>query len=235
MVGSCASAMCFVKCLALISYNPSKEDTHFRFPPYLLQKQQSGETVLFIMQVNTKTKGTAIDIAKNLIDWAPEIFCDWSAAMLGHLEVVCLLSAHVDLSLWICSFILLALDLLLLTTNLLRNLEFLSKLSLLIAVCSVEVAWPTIWSSGGAGWVISDFGLPKPWTEDVLDWRLCAILPRKITWKSRLEFTSCPVIGENRQLVTDEPVEFEDQSVEVQDCRRITDHFTGIYGIYTSN
>ena len=33
------------------------------------------------------------------------------------------------------------------------------------------------------------------------------------------------MIGENRQLVTDEPV-------EVQDYRKITDHFRGIYRIY---
>ena len=33
------------------------------------------------------------------------------------------------------------------------------------------------------------------------------------------------MIGENRQLVTDEPVEFEKQPVEVQDCRKLTDHF----------
>ena len=33
-------------------------------------------------------------------------------------------------------------------------------------------------------------------------------------------------------LVTDEPVEFEKYPVEVQDCRKITDHFRGIYGIY---
>jgi hypothetical protein len=33
------------------------------------------------------------------------------------------------------------------------------------------------------------------------------------------------MIGENRQLVADEPV-------EVGDCRRITDHFRGIYRIY---
>jgi hypothetical protein len=33
------------------------------------------------------------------------------------------------------------------------------------------------------------------------------------------------MIGENRQLATDEPV-------EVQGFRRITDHFRGIYGIY---
>ena len=32
------------------------------------------------------------------------------------------------------------------------------------------------------------------------------------------------MIGENRQLVTDEPVEFGD-------CKKITDHFRGIYGI----
>jgi hypothetical protein len=33
------------------------------------------------------------------------------------------------------------------------------------------------------------------------------------------------MIGENRQLVTDEPI-------EVQDCRKITDHFRGICKIY---
>jgi hypothetical protein len=33
------------------------------------------------------------------------------------------------------------------------------------------------------------------------------------------------MIGENRQLVTDEPV-------EVQDCRKITDRFRGIHRIY---
>jgi len=37
------------------------------------------------------------------------------------------------------------------------------------------------------------------------------------------------MMGENRQLDTDEPVE-----VEVQDFRRITDCFRGIYGIYLS-
>ena len=40
------------------------------------------------------------------------------------------------------------------------------------------------------------------------------------------------MIAENRQLVTDEPVEFEKKPAEVQDFRRITDHFRGIYGIY---
>ena len=35
----------------------------------------------------------------------------------------------------------------------------------------------------------------------------------------------CSMIGENRQLVTNEPV-------EVQDCRKITDIFRGIYRIY---
>ena len=39
------------------------------------------------------------------------------------------------------------------------------------------------------------------------------------------------MVGENRQLVTDEPVEFAKQLVEVQDCRKITDHFTGIFRI----
>ena len=40
------------------------------------------------------------------------------------------------------------------------------------------------------------------------------------------------MIGKNRQLVTDEPVEFEKQPVEVQDCRKITDYFRRIYRIY---
>ena len=44
---------------------------------------------------------------------------------------------------------------------------------------------------------------------------------------------SQPVLPENlpdhcRQLVTDEPVEFEKLPVEVQDCRKITDHYRGI-------
>jgi hypothetical protein len=33
------------------------------------------------------------------------------------------------------------------------------------------------------------------------------------------------MIGENRQLVTDELVELEKYPVEVQDCRKIIDHF----------
>ena len=37
-----------------------------------------------------------------------------------------------------------------------------------------------------------------------------------------------PMIGENR--FTDEPVEFEKEPVEVEDCRRITDWFGRIYG-----
>jgi hypothetical protein len=40
------------------------------------------------------------------------------------------------------------------------------------------------------------------------------------------------MIGENRHLVTDEPVEFEKQPVEVQDFGRITGHFRGICGVY---
>ena len=38
--------------------------------------------------------------------------------------------------------------------------------------------------------------------------------------------------GENRRLVTDKPVEFEEQPVEVGDFGRITHHFRGIYKIY---
>jgi hypothetical protein len=33
-------------------------------------------------------------------------------------------------------------------------------------------------------------------------------------------------------LVTNEPVGFEKSPVEVQDFKRITDHFRNIYGIY---
>ena len=40
------------------------------------------------------------------------------------------------------------------------------------------------------------------------------------------------MIGENRQLVTNDPVEFEKTPVEVQDCRKITDPFSGIDRIY---
>ena len=40
------------------------------------------------------------------------------------------------------------------------------------------------------------------------------------------------MMGENRQLVTNEPVEFEKQLVEVQDCRKITDHSREIHRIY---
>jgi hypothetical protein len=40
------------------------------------------------------------------------------------------------------------------------------------------------------------------------------------------------MIGENRQLVPDELVEFEKHPVDVQDCRKITDHFRGIYRIH---
>ena len=40
------------------------------------------------------------------------------------------------------------------------------------------------------------------------------------------------MIRENRRLGTDKPVEFEKQPVEIQDCRKITDHSRGIYRIY---
>ena len=40
------------------------------------------------------------------------------------------------------------------------------------------------------------------------------------------------MIGESRQIVTNEPVEFEKLPVEVQDCRKITDCFRGIYRIF---
>ena len=40
------------------------------------------------------------------------------------------------------------------------------------------------------------------------------------------------MIGENEQLVIDEPIEFEKYPVEVQDCMKITGHFRGIYKLY---
>ena len=40
------------------------------------------------------------------------------------------------------------------------------------------------------------------------------------------------MIKENQQLVIDKPVEFEKWLFEVQECRKITDHFGGIYGFY---
>ena len=39
------------------------------------------------------------------------------------------------------------------------------------------------------------------------------------------------MIRENRQIVTNEPVEFEEHPVEFQDVRKITDHFRGIHRI----
>ena len=39
------------------------------------------------------------------------------------------------------------------------------------------------------------------------------------------------MFGKNRQLVTDEQVQFEKQPVEVRDFRRIIDHFRGFYRI----
>ncbi len=42
------------------------------------------------------------------------------------------------------------------------------------------------------------------------------------------------MIGKNRQLVTNEPVEFEKYPVEVQDCKKIIDHFRGSYRMYSN-
>ena len=41
-----------------------------------------------------------------------------------------------------------------------------------------------------------------------------------------------PMNRVNRLLVTDEPVEIEKNLVEVQDFRKFTDHFRGIYWTY---
>jgi hypothetical protein len=38
-----------------------------------------------------------------------------------------------------------------------------------------------------------------------------------------------PTSGKNRRLVADEPVEFEKQPVEVQDFKKLTNRFRGIF------
>ena len=43
------------------------------------------------------------------------------------------------------------------------------------------------------------------------------------------------MVRENRQLVTEEPVKFEKQPVEVEDCRKITDHLKGMYRLYVNS
>ena len=43
--------------------------------------------------------------------------------------------------------------------------------------------------------------------------------------------TTSIMIGENQQLVTYEPIEFEKWTAEDQGCRKITDHFEGIHKI----
>ena len=55
-------------------------------------------------------------------------------------------------------------------------------------------------------------------------------------WAKLCDVAATPsMIGENRQLFTKEPVEFEKQPVEVQDCMKLTDHFRGIYRIYLNS
>ena len=49
-------------------------------------------------------------------------------------------------------------------------------------------------------------------------------------WRTRPRCNA--MIGENWQLVTNEPVEFEKTPGVVQDSRKITDHFRGIYRVY---
>ena len=65
-----------------------------------------------------------------------------------------------------------------------------------------------------------------------MDIHSCADIRGPQSWSLIRFHTDTSMIGENRQLVTDEPVEFEEKPVEVQDCRKITDHFRGIYGLY---
>ena len=57
----------------------------------------------------------------------------------------------------------------------------------------------------------------------------------QVSWATSKPWTkimaSGALIGENRQLVTYEPAEFEKQLVEVQHCKKITEHFRGIHRI----
>ena len=48
---------------------------------------------------------------------------------------------------------------------------------------------------------------------------------RVLSLLCEVALTVCAMIGENRQLLTDEPVEFESKPLEVQDCRKNTNHF----------
>jgi hypothetical protein len=57
-----------------------------------------------------------------------------------------------------------------------------------------------------------------------MSWRFAATVKVVSFWSSPIY--AAMIVGENRQLVTDEPVEFEEQPIEVhQDCMRITDRF----------
>ena len=40
------------------------------------------------------------------------------------------------------------------------------------------------------------------------------------------------MIAENRQLITNEPFEFEEKRLEVQDCKKFIDHYRGIHRKY---
>ena len=50
-----------------------------------------------------------------------------------------------------------------------------------------------------------------------------------MTFRTELVLGACvgAMIRENRQLVTNKPVEFENKPVEVQGCMKFTDHFRG--------
>ena len=57
--------------------------------------------------------------------------------------------------------------------------------------------------------------------------RRCALYPSSLR---TLEYPRLgSMIVENWQLVTNEPVDFEKEPVEVRDYRKITNHFRGIY------
>ena len=55
-------------------------------------------------------------------------------------------------------------------------------------------------------------------------------ITRQMATRGKVGFAT--MIRETQQILTSEPVEFEKQQVEVQDCREFTDHFGGIYRVY---
>jgi hypothetical protein len=70
------------------------------------------------------------------------------------------------------------------------------------------------------------------WGFKSIAWRLTFILK---AFDGALEGGTESMNGDNQPLVVDEPVEFEKQPVEVQDFKKVTNHFRCFNVEYTSN